>query len=279
ASCHTFRGNALRLWFAIAAQLLPVTIRNVGLVGTELARAQDGTPRNKLFKVGAIVSISVRRIHVRLSSAFPRKQLLVQALARLRAPDAMTQAAAASLRPHPLHVVHCRVLSFSSLKQEAHESHRSGIKQTAEPQLVAWQADEVPGQNQLRHLCLGPPSTAQVAHRQITWDCILNHQISDSDSSSPVLVLNDEARGQTWFEAAIACRDAVVVVIAAEAGAHGGDVKIPLLSIVRGCRAHCGGLRGLQSFLTSPAPLPLRRLPSRRCERSPWLARERGRWL
>ncbi|MCP4448785.1 MAG: hypothetical protein GY811_26145, partial [Myxococcales bacterium] len=69
-------------WFAIAAQLLTVTIRNVGLVGTELARAQDGTPRNKLFKVGAIVSI--RRIHVRLSSAFPRKQLLVQALARLR---------------------------------------------------------------------------------------------------------------------------------------------------------------------------------------------------
>ncbi|MCP4446027.1 MAG: transposase, partial [Myxococcales bacterium] len=57
ASCHTFRGNALRLWFAIAAQLLTVTIRNVGLVGTELARAQDGTPRNKLFKVGAIVSI------------------------------------------------------------------------------------------------------------------------------------------------------------------------------------------------------------------------------
>ncbi|MCP4444245.1 MAG: hypothetical protein GY811_02720 [Myxococcales bacterium] len=87
---HTFRGNALRLWFAIAAQLLTVTIRNVGLVGTELARAQAGTLRNKLFKVGAIVSISVRRIHVCLSSAFPCKQLLVQALARLRAPDAMT---------------------------------------------------------------------------------------------------------------------------------------------------------------------------------------------
>lgn len=89
ASCHTFRGNALRLWFAMAAQLLTVTIRNVGLVGTELARAQAGTLRNKLFKVGAIVSISVRRIHVRLSSAFPRKQLLVQALARLRASDAV----------------------------------------------------------------------------------------------------------------------------------------------------------------------------------------------
>ncbi|MCP4449681.1 MAG: hypothetical protein GY811_30775 [Myxococcales bacterium] len=30
-----------------------------GHVGTELARAQAGMPRNKLFKVGAIVSISV----------------------------------------------------------------------------------------------------------------------------------------------------------------------------------------------------------------------------
>ncbi|MCP4445394.1 MAG: hypothetical protein GY811_08625 [Myxococcales bacterium] len=90
ASCRTFRGNALRLWFAMAAQLLTVTIRNVGLVGTELAIAQAGMLHNKLFKVGAVVSISVRRIHVRLSSAFPRKQLLVQALARFRAPDTMT---------------------------------------------------------------------------------------------------------------------------------------------------------------------------------------------
>ena len=66
-----------------------VTIRNVALVDTELARAQAGTLRNKLFKIGAIVSVSVRRIYVRLSSGFPRKQLLAQALARLRAPIAL----------------------------------------------------------------------------------------------------------------------------------------------------------------------------------------------
>ena len=86
ASCHTFRGNALRLWFSMAAQLLVVTIRNVALVDTELSRAQAATLRTKLFKIGALVSISVRRIYVRLSSAFPRKQLLAQALARLRQP-------------------------------------------------------------------------------------------------------------------------------------------------------------------------------------------------
>ncbi len=86
ASCHTFRGNALRLWFAMAAQLLVVTIRNIALVDTELSRAQAGTLRTKLFKIGALVSVSVRRIYVRLSSAFPRQELLALALSRLRDP-------------------------------------------------------------------------------------------------------------------------------------------------------------------------------------------------
>jgi hypothetical protein len=90
ASCHTFRGNSLRLWFAIAAQLLVVTIRKVGLVNTELEKAQAKTLRNKLFKFGALVTVSVRRIYVRLSSAFPRKQLLALALSRLRAPLPVT---------------------------------------------------------------------------------------------------------------------------------------------------------------------------------------------
>jgi len=90
ASCHTFRGNALRFWFAMAAQLLVVTIRKVALVGTELARAQAGTLRTKLFKIGALVTVSVRRIYVRLSSAFPRQELLALALSRLRAPAVLT---------------------------------------------------------------------------------------------------------------------------------------------------------------------------------------------
>lgn len=89
ASCHSFRGNALRLWFSMAAQLLVVTIRKVALMDTELSRAQAKTLRNKLFKNGALVSVSVRRIHVRLSSAFPRRVLLALALSRLRAPASL----------------------------------------------------------------------------------------------------------------------------------------------------------------------------------------------
>jgi hypothetical protein len=87
ASCHTFRGNAIRLWFSMAAHLLVVTVRRIGLVGTELANAQAETLRNKLFKIGALISVSVRRLYVRLSSAFPRKHILTTALARLGAPS------------------------------------------------------------------------------------------------------------------------------------------------------------------------------------------------
>ena len=62
----------------------------VALVDTELSRAQAGTLRNKLFKIGTLVTVSVRRIYARLSSAFPRQELFVLALSRLRAPALVT---------------------------------------------------------------------------------------------------------------------------------------------------------------------------------------------
>lgn len=86
ASCHTFRGNEIRLWFSMAAHLLVTELRRVALVGTELARAQASTLRVKLFKIGALVTVSVRRVYIQLSSAFPRQALFAAALGRLRAP-------------------------------------------------------------------------------------------------------------------------------------------------------------------------------------------------
>jgi len=87
ASSHTFRGNAIRSWFSMAAHLLIVTVRQIGLAGTELASAQAEKLRNKILKIGALVSVSVRRIYLRLSSGFPRKRLLVLALERLARPS------------------------------------------------------------------------------------------------------------------------------------------------------------------------------------------------
>jgi hypothetical protein len=54
--------NQLRLWFASMAYVLVEAIRRLALQATDLADATCGTIRRKLFKVGALVTISVRRI-------------------------------------------------------------------------------------------------------------------------------------------------------------------------------------------------------------------------
>ncbi|MEM9189516.1 MAG: IS1380 family transposase [Myxococcota bacterium] len=87
-SAHRFRPNRVRVWLSMMAHLLIVLVRNEGLVGTEFARAQAPTLRARLFKIGALITVSVRRVYVRLSSAFPRKALFMRAIERLRAAPA-----------------------------------------------------------------------------------------------------------------------------------------------------------------------------------------------
>ena len=83
-SAATMRSNQLRLYFSSFAYVLLHHLRRVGLRGTELARAQCGTIRNKLLKIGALVSVSVRRIRLRMASGYPYAQLFAQVLANLR---------------------------------------------------------------------------------------------------------------------------------------------------------------------------------------------------
>lgn len=85
-STEGMHSNQLRLWFSTLAYLLVNQLRRVALGGTELARATCGTIREKLFKIGAIVRVSVRRVAVSLSGAYPRARLFAVAAARL-APD------------------------------------------------------------------------------------------------------------------------------------------------------------------------------------------------
>ncbi|WP_202332234.1 IS1380 family transposase [Mesorhizobium sp. L-8-3] len=70
-SAATMRANQLRLWFASMAYVLICALRRVGLANTRLARASCATIRLKLFKIGALVSISVRRIRLAMNSACP----------------------------------------------------------------------------------------------------------------------------------------------------------------------------------------------------------------
>jgi hypothetical protein len=84
ASAATMRANQLRLWFASLAYLLMEAVRRLGLQGSELANATAGTIRLKLLKIGAVVTVSVRRIKVAFATACPAKTILALALSRLR---------------------------------------------------------------------------------------------------------------------------------------------------------------------------------------------------
>jgi hypothetical protein len=61
-SAATLRANQLRLSFASVAYLLLHELRQWALAGTDWAKAQCGTIRTRLLKMGAQVWISVRRI-------------------------------------------------------------------------------------------------------------------------------------------------------------------------------------------------------------------------
>ena len=77
--------NQLRLWFSTFAYQLLRGVRAVALGGTRLAAATVGTIRLQLLKIAAQVTVSVRRIYVRLCSACPMRDVFAHAHGRLRA--------------------------------------------------------------------------------------------------------------------------------------------------------------------------------------------------
>lgn len=83
-STHEMRSNQLRLYFSSFAYVLMQTLRRLGLTGTALARAQCDTIRLKLFKIGAHIRISVRRIRIAFSESYPYAELFWQVLRTLQ---------------------------------------------------------------------------------------------------------------------------------------------------------------------------------------------------
>ena len=83
-STHHLASNQLRLWLATFAYLLMERLRTVGLAGTELERSTVGSVRLKLLKVAAQVRVSVRRVYVQFSSAYPLQELFRLCHRRLR---------------------------------------------------------------------------------------------------------------------------------------------------------------------------------------------------
>ena len=74
-SCHDWWANQFRLLVSSCAYVLLEAVRRWGLVGTELARAQAGTIRLKLHKIGAVVLRNTRRVRLLLSSSYPYQKI------------------------------------------------------------------------------------------------------------------------------------------------------------------------------------------------------------
>ncbi len=82
-SCHKWWPNQFRLLLSSLAYSLIETIRRVGLAGTKMARAQAGTIRLKLLRIGAVILRNTRRVQFHLSSACPDKALFALACQKL----------------------------------------------------------------------------------------------------------------------------------------------------------------------------------------------------
>jgi hypothetical protein len=84
-STATMAANQLRLWFSSMAYVLVNGLRRIALQTTDLADATCGTIRLKLFKIGALVTISVRRVKLAMASGCPYKDVFATAHRALRA--------------------------------------------------------------------------------------------------------------------------------------------------------------------------------------------------
>jgi Transposase DDE domain group 1 len=83
-SAETMRANQLRLYLSAMAYTLVSGLRRLGLRATELARAEAATIRTRLFKIGALVRVSVRRIWLSMASSYPWQPLFAQVWMNLR---------------------------------------------------------------------------------------------------------------------------------------------------------------------------------------------------
>ena len=93
-SANSMRANQLRLWFASMAYVLLCALRRIGLAHTRFAVATCGSLRLKLLKIGARVTVSLRRIKIAMASGHPCQREFRDAAARLSDAARLSTAAA-----------------------------------------------------------------------------------------------------------------------------------------------------------------------------------------
>lgn len=84
-SNQTFESNQLRLWLSSMAYVLMQAFRQHCLAKTSLAKATVGTIRLALLKLGARITVSLRRILIAIASSCPYQNILAIAYSRIQA--------------------------------------------------------------------------------------------------------------------------------------------------------------------------------------------------
>ena len=74
-STALMHSNQLRLFFSSIAYVIYSVFRRIVLKGTEWAKYQCNTIREKLFKIGALVKISFRRILIEFAEGYPYQDI------------------------------------------------------------------------------------------------------------------------------------------------------------------------------------------------------------
>jgi len=84
-SAATMRANQQRVWFSSVSYVLMQALRRLGLEGTQLAKAQCHTIREKLLKIGAQIKVTVRKVWVSLAEGCPYARLFAEVAEKLQA--------------------------------------------------------------------------------------------------------------------------------------------------------------------------------------------------
>ncbi len=74
-STAKMRSNQIRLYFSSIAYCLMQALRELGLAGTKMAKAQCSTIRVRLLKIGARVRVTVRKVWIKMATGHPARDL------------------------------------------------------------------------------------------------------------------------------------------------------------------------------------------------------------
>ena len=82
-SCHGWEANQFRLLLSSYAYILLESIRRLALKNTNLKNSTCATIRTSLLKVGALITVTSRRIHFAISKYFVKKEIFATAAKNL----------------------------------------------------------------------------------------------------------------------------------------------------------------------------------------------------